>query len=188
MAQHDKTKPDAAADDTAFRDAMRDVRPLAQGASRIAPTPRKARRIVRTAAAPGVDLDSAMPLIDTERAADLSPESVLSHRRPGVRDQVLRRLRRGLIPVEAELDLHGLTQSVARSLTAHFIDASREAHVRCVRIIHGKGMRSGTRGAILKSALNGWLRRHPDVMAFASARPIDGGTGAVYVLLRAWRL
>ena len=54
-----------------------------------------------------------------------------------------------------------------------------------MRIIHGKGYRSGARGPILKSAVNDWLRRDMDVMAFVSARPIDGGTGAVYVLLRA---
>ncbi len=54
-----------------------------------------------------------------------------------------------------------------------------------MRIIHGKGYRSGARGPLLKIAVNLWLRRHPDVMAFTSARPIDGGTGAVYVLLRA---
>jgi len=185
MAKHNDTKPDASADDAAFRAAMQDVRPLAPGATRITPALRKVHRFIRKAAASSIDLDAAMPLIDAEGGADISAEQVLSHRRPGVRDQVLRRLRRGLIPVEAELDLHGVTQSVARSLTARFIDSSRGAGLRCVRIIHGKGIRSGTRGAILKSALNGWLRRHPDVMAFASARPIDGGTGAAYVLLRA---
>jgi DNA-nicking Smr family endonuclease len=184
MAKRNDTKPDAAADDEAFHAAMQGVRPLAQIAARIVPALRKLRRSIRTAHA-GIDLDAAMPLIATEGGADISAEEVLSHRRPGVRDQVLRRLRRGLIPVEAELDLHGVTQSVARSLTAQFIESARQGGLRCVRIIHGKGMRSGGRGAILKSALNGWLRRHPDVLAFTSARPIDGGTGAVYVLLRA---
>jgi DNA-nicking Smr family endonuclease len=185
MAKRNDLKPDSAADDAAFREAMRDVTPLSASAARIAPAPRKLRRAARVVASSGIDLEAAMPLIATEGGADVSPEEVLSHRRPGVRDQALRRLRRGLIPVQAQLDLHGLTQSVARSLTAQFIDSSRQSGLRCVRIIHGKGMRSGTRGAILKSALNGWLRRHPDVMAFASARPIDGGTGAAYVLLRA---
>jgi DNA-nicking Smr family endonuclease len=185
MAKHKDTKPDAAADGAAFRAAMQDVKPLAQMATRIVPSLRKLRHSIRRAVAPGIDLDAEMPLIASESGADISPDAVLSYRRPGVRDQVLRRLRRGLIPVEAELDLHGVTQSVARSLTAQFIDTSRQGGLRCVRIIHGKGMRSGGRGAILKSALNGWLRRHPDVMAFTSARPIDGGTGAAYVLLRA---
>jgi len=185
MAKRNDTKPDAAADDAEFRAAMRDVTPLAQIGARIMPALRKLRHSLRNAAAPLIDLDAAMPLIAPQGGADISPGEVLSHRRPGVRDQVLRRLRRGLIPVEAELDLHGVTQSIARTLTAQFIESSRQRGLRCVCIIHGKGMRSGGRGAILKSALNGWLRRHPDVMAFTSARPIDGGTGAAYVLLRA---
>ena len=185
MTKQNDTKPDAAADDAAFRAAMRDVKPLPPGATRVAPAPRKLRRSLRRHAEPSVDLDAAMPLIAADGGADVSPEEVLSYRRAGVREQELRRLRRGQIPVESELDLHGVTQSVARSLTAEFIDSARASGVRCVRIIHGKGIRSGGRGAILKSALNGWLRRHPDVMAFASARPIDGGTGAAYVLLRA---
>ncbi len=184
MAKHNDTKPGAGAEHAEFRAAMADVRPLKSGAVRISPAPRKPRRVIRKAATSGVELQE-MPLIDAESGADISPEELLSHRRPGVRDQVLRRLRRGLIPIEAQLDLHGVTQSVARSLTVQFIDSARASGLRCVRIIHGKGMRSGSRGAILKSALNGWLRHHPDVMAFSSARPIDGGAGAAYVLLRA---
>jgi DNA-nicking Smr family endonuclease len=108
----------------------------------------------------------------------------LSFQRAGVRTQVMRRLRRGLYPAEDELDLHGLNQSAARDLLADFIARSRDSGRRCVRIIHGKGYRSGARGAVLKTAVNLWLRRHTDVMAFTSARAIDGGTGALYVLLR----
>ena len=99
-------------------------------------------------------------------------------RRPGVRTQTLRHLRRGLFPVEDELDLHGLNQSAARDSLAEFIEQSRGAGYRCVRIVHGKGYRSGARGPILKIAVNSWLQRHGDVMAFTSARTIDGGTGA----------
>ncbi len=99
--------------------------------------------------------------------------------------QELRRLRRGLYPVEEELDLHGLSQAAARDNLAQFLVQNRDAGRRCVKIIHGKGYRSGARGPILKIAVNSWLRRHADVMAFISTRPIDGGTGAVYVLLRA---
>jgi DNA-nicking Smr family endonuclease len=186
MTKRSVTKPGVSADELAFREAMRDVRPLPPGAATREPAVRKPRKPLRKmATAAGPDLDASMPLISADSGASVTPEQVLSHRRPGVRDQVLRRLRRGLIPLEAELDLHGVSQSVARTLTAHFIDSSRQSGLRCVRIIHGKGMRSGTRGAVLKSALNEWLRRHPDVMAFTSARPIDGGTGAAYVLLRA---
>jgi DNA-nicking Smr family endonuclease len=109
----------------------------------------------------------------------------LSFQRAGVRIQVMRRLRRGLFPIADELDLHGLNQAAARDQLADFIAGSRDRGYRCVRILHGKGYRSGARGPVLKAAVNLWLRRHMDVMAFVSARAMDGGAGAVYVLLRA---
>lgn len=172
--------PPARADDT-FRAAMRDVRPLAQTAVRVTPIKAKpARRRPAAEAAHRQDID-AMPLV----TANVQGEERLAYRKPGVRDQVARRLRRGLYPIEGDLDLHGLSQAHARMLLADFIASSHAQGRRCVRVIHGKGMRSGERGAVLKSAVNEWLRRHFDVMAFTSARPLDGGAGALYVLLRA---
>ncbi len=172
-------------DTRAFRAAVKDVKPLtptppAPGLA--APRPR-ARLRRREEAAP--NLDESMPLIATPASDAPAGGDALTFQRAGVRTQVVRRLRRGLIPVEGELDLHGLTQSNARDQLAGFLAASRQAGRRCVRIIHGKGYRSGARGPVLKIAVDLWLRRHHDVMAFTSARGIDGGTGAVYVLLRA---
>jgi len=109
----------------------------------------------------------------------------LSFRRAGVRDQQMRKLRRGLIPIEDDLDLHGLTQAAARAELERFLDRQCEIGARCVRIVHGKGYRSGARGPVLKVLVNAWLKRRTEVIAFHSARAIDGGTGAVYVLLRA---
>jgi DNA-nicking Smr family endonuclease len=179
-------------DALAFRAAVRDVKPLEQapspnGLAKVGP---RARR--RKPSAMADDIDVAMPLVDPmpvvegsgERSA-VSGADVLAFHRAGVRPQVVRQLRRGLFPIEDELDLHGLTQSVARDYLAQFLTQNRDAGRRCVRIIHGKGYRSGARGPILKIAVDLWLRRHMNVIAFTSARPIDGGTGAVYVLLRA---
>jgi DNA-nicking Smr family endonuclease len=183
-----------------FRAAVRDVKPLeappmpagAAGTStriRKGVPPRGTTRETTRDA-----LDEAMPLLpiapDTASGASLSGAlpgggEALSFQRAGVRTQVVRRLRRGLIPIDGELDLHGLRQTAARDQLADFLTYSRNAGWRCVRIIHGKGHRSGARGAVLKAAVDLWLRRHHDVMAFTSARAIDGGTGAVYVLLRA---
>jgi DNA-nicking Smr family endonuclease len=183
-------EPPAAGDSTdaaAFRTAMRDVKPLAAHPPRVPPhvppaLTRRARiRPPRPEAAE--DLDVIMPLIAGAAGEDAAAS--LSFKRGGVRDQVMRRLRRGLIPSEDELDLHGLNQTEARDRLADFIAHSRDAGRRCVRVVHGKGYRSGARGPILKTAVNLWLRRHLDVMAFTSAKVIDGGTGAVYVLLRA---
>ncbi len=183
----------AAADVEAFRAAVRDVTPLAQtpAATGLA-TPAPRARLRKNAASATENLDAAMPLIGPlpeEEAAlagqAMTGDATLAFQRAGVRTQVVRRLRRGLYPIDDELDLHGLTQNAARHQLAEFIARSRDEGCRCVRIIHGKGYRSGARGPVLKTAVNLWLRRHLDVMAFVSARAIDGGAGAVYVLLRA---
>ena len=183
---------DATADAQTFRAAVRDVTPLAQttpAAGLAKPKPRASAR--RAAASASENLDEAMPLVGaltaneaTSTAHVVTGDDALSFQRAGVRIQVMRRLRRGLYPVEDELDLHGHNQAAARELLADFIARSRDGGCRCVRIIHGKGYLSGARGPILKTAVNLWLRRHMDVMAFVSARAIDGGAGAVYVLLR----
>jgi DNA-nicking Smr family endonuclease len=184
------TTDDAAADARSFRAAVRDVTPLAQPPSSkglAAPKPRPRRS--ETAPHAVQNLDATMPLVGTvppgETPDAVTGEGALSFQRGGVRVQVMRRLRRGLYPIDDELDLHGLSQTAARNQLADFIARSRGGGCRCVRIIHGKGYRSGARGPVLKTAVNLWLRRHLDVMAFVSARAIDGGAGAVYVLLRA---
>ncbi len=192
MAKQHTTTPGIAApgseDALAFRAAVRDVKPLVQkplpqGLAKTAAHARRRR--------PGAVLESPdMPLLDPAPLMDSATPVIagtdpLAFQRAGVRTQVVRKLRRGLFPIEDELDLHGLTQMAARDQLARFLAYNRDAGRRCIRIIHGKGYRSGTRGPILKIAVDLWLRRHPDVMAFTSARPIDGGTGAVYVLLRA---
>jgi DNA-nicking Smr family endonuclease len=167
-----------------FRAAVRDVTPLPtpadppQGSAR----PRPARR--RAPIVESASLGDVVAVDDAPGAAAPSAADPLSYRRSGVRDQTLRRLRRGRYPVEDELDLHGLNQAAARDHLAEFIASSRHAGLRCVRVVHGKGYRSGARGPVLKIAVNTWLKRHADVLAFTSARAIDGGTGAVYVLLR----
>jgi DNA-nicking Smr family endonuclease len=180
------------ADASAFRAAVRDVKPLVQPPAAAGLAKARPRTRVRRTAEAVENLDDVMPLIPTPPSGEAASieeaaagSAALSFHRAGVRIQVMRRLRRGLYPIEDELDLHGLNQSVARDRLADFIARSRDSGRRCVRIIHGKGSRSGTRGPVLKTAVNLWLRRHMDVMAFISARAIDGGTGAVYVLLRA---
>jgi DNA-nicking Smr family endonuclease len=186
-----RSEHDAAADASEFRAAVRDVKPLEQiprAAGLAKPKPRARLRRPQLSAAENID--EMMPLIasaaiEGASIGDAAMSATLSFQRAGVRTQVMRRLRRGLIPVEDELDLHGLNQAAARDRLAEFIVAARDSGRRCVRVIHGKGYRSGLRGPVLKTAVDLWLRRHIDVMAFSSARAIDGGTGALYVLLRA---
>jgi DNA-nicking Smr family endonuclease len=180
-----------AADDVReFRAAVRDVKPLEQTAMAAGLAKPKPRVRLRRPAPAAQDLDEMMPLIASGADAGASNgepamSAALSFQRAGVRTQVMRRLRRGLFPVEDELDLHGLNQAAARDRLAEFIVRARDSGHRCIRVIHGKGYRSGARGPVLKTAVDLWLRRHIDVLAFSSARAIDGGTGALYVLLRA---
>ena len=179
----------------AFRSAVRDVRPLVQAATPAvaAAASKAASRARRRRPLSGYEnLDELMPLLDPTpvvtggvEPAPSAADATRSFQREGVQTQVMRRLRRGLFPIDAELDLHGMTQSIARAELARFIQLNRDRGHRCVRVIHGKGYRSGVRGPVLKIAVDFWLRRHLDVMAFTSARSIDGGTGALYVLLRA---
>lgn len=169
-----------------FRRAMQDVRPL-RAARRVEPTRRRPRPEARFARAEraavlGESMLAPGPMIDAQ------PGDELLYRRPGISDAVFRRLRRGDYRVEAELDLHGLTGAECATRLAEFLRFARDQGLGCVRIIHGKGLRSGNRGPVLKSMVNTLLRRAEPVLAFASARPAAGGTGATLVLLRRPRI
>lgn len=171
-------------DDELFRAAM-------QGVRRLPPSDRAADR--RTAVPPEARQRHADDLaVMQELLAEPDPEwmeaaETLSYTAPGVQDGVLRKLRRGTYRVQAELDLHGLNRDQARREVSHFIADCQLHDRRCLRIIHGKGNGSPNSGPVLKRYVDGWLRRHRSVQAFCSARPVDGGTGAVYVLISAGR-
>ncbi len=104
--------------------------------------------------------------------------------RPGLQQRTIKKLKRGQFSIERELDLHGMTAEQAKNAVNIFFNDCSLHDNRCVLIIHGKGFRTEEREPILKSMLNGWLRHRSDVLAFCSARIEDGGTGAIYVLLR----
>jgi DNA-nicking Smr family endonuclease len=107
--------------------------------------------------------------------------------RPGVPATALRKLKRGGWVIQAELDLHGLRADEARIALAEFLLQCARNDCRCVRIIHGKGLRSKNREPVLKHKLRHWLIQRNDVLAFCQARPADGGSGAATVLLRSSR-
>ena len=104
--------------------------------------------------------------------------------RPGISSRLLKKLRRGQLSVGAELDLHGKTVAESQKALSCFLEECGTLSIRCVRIIHGKGLGSPDGIPVIKSKLARWLKLRDDVVAFSSARPIDGGTGAVYVLLK----
>ena len=163
-----------------FREAVRGVRPLRAHTSPARPP--RARPRARFARA-----DRAAVLRESLEAQAFDPEALtgeaLAFNRPQIPTAVLRRLRRGDYRVQREIDLHGMTVAEAKLALREFLVGALEQHVRCVRIVHGKGLRSGHRGPVLKAAVSAVLRRTGAVLAYVSARPVDGGTGAVYVLL-----
>ena len=110
--------------------------------------------------------------------------AALRFHRPSVGRRTMRKLARGGYSVQAEIDLHGMTLDEARPRLADFIDYNAMQGKLCVRIVHGKGLGSGDRGPVLKNAVNRWLRKWESVLAFVSTRQVDGGTGAIYVLLQ----
>jgi DNA-nicking Smr family endonuclease len=106
---------------------------------------------------------------------------------PGIDRRLLRRLRHGEYAVQAHVDLHGLTTDEAKVRVQAFVQAARTASQRCVLIVHGRGLNSKDHIPVLKERLQVWLTRGRlarQVLCFATARPCDGGAGAVYVLLR----
>jgi DNA-nicking Smr family endonuclease len=123
-------------------------------------------------------------LTDTPDQAELETGDELLFSRAGLQHTLLRKLRRGQYSINMQLDLHGMTVTEARTALSHFLAQCRASNASCVRIIHGKGLGSRHQQPILKAKVNTWLRQRADVLAFCSARPADGGTGAVYVLLK----
>ncbi|MDT3707428.1 MAG: Smr/MutS family protein [Thiobacillus sp.] len=119
---------------------------------------------------------------DWEAAVSTGEELFFS--RPGVPTAALRKLRRGGWVIKGELDLHGHTGDEARVALALFLNRCMKDDRRCVRIIHGKGLGSKNRLPVLKNKVRHWLMQREDVLAFCQARAVDGGTGAVIVLLK----
>lgn len=123
-------------------------------------------------------------LSDGPDTSEIETGEELLFYRKGLQHGLLRKLRRGQFSVGAELDLHGMTVVESRGTLAPFLSACRLNDIRCVRIIHGKGYGSRHKQPVLKGKLNQWLQQRDEVLAFCSARAVDGGTGAVYVLLK----
>lgn len=163
-----------------FSEAMRGVRRLrSEHAANAAPKPHARARFTR-ADQQEVLRESLLPAADP---AVLETGDELVFRRPQVSEKILLHLRRGRYAVQNEIDLHGMTAAEAPLALRAFIADSLDRGMTCVRIIHGKGRGSGPRGPVLKNLVNNALRKYAAVLAFGSARPNDGGSGAVYVLL-----
>jgi len=166
-----------------FRRAVADVEPLAPSGrvtpqpAALAPIPRQHQIDEREALAQSLSDD-----IDIERL--LETDERLSFCRAGVGPESLRKLRRGHWVTQAQLDLHGLRTDEARDAVAAFISQCTRDGLRCVRIIHGKGLGSLNRQPVLKDKTLRWLTQRQEVIAFCQAPPFAGGSGALLVLLK----
>ena len=165
-----------------FRQAMRGIKPL-KSEARVPVTKPKPKPKAKFSKA---DERRALAesLEDDIDAIEHGYGAALRFHRQHVGKRTMRKLQRGGYSVQAEIDLHGMTVDEARPRLADFIDYCASQGKYCVRVVHGKGLGSGNRGPVLKNAVNRWLRKWDCVLAFVSTRQVDGGTGAVYVLLQ----
>jgi len=114
----------------------------------------------------------------------LETDETLSFRRPGIGTDVIRKLRRGDWTLQREIDLHGLRSDEAREALGAFIREAHKQGLRCVRVVHGKGLGSPGKTPVLKAKVQSWLIQKNQVLAFVQARPAEGGAGALVVLLQ----
>lgn len=177
-------EPADADDESLLREALKDVAPLPDAGKavlrRSPPPPVPKQRLREDEQVLADSLAQAPPV---EVGLETGEELVFL--RPGLPRQLLRKLKRGEWAVQDELDLHGLRSDDAQALVSEFLSRALRQGRRCVRVIHGKGMRSVSGEPVLKRKVGNWLARRDDVLAFVQARPEDGGSGAVLVLLKA---
>lgn len=170
-----------------FQQAVKDARPLPNEVkhARLHHPPKKPKPIPKQ-----FIKDEQQALADSLSdhyipAHELETGEELLYLRDGHSPDILSKLRRGHWVIQAAIDLHGLISDEARLYVATFLNDCKKHGLRCVRIVHGKGLGSRNREPVLKHKLRGWLMQRDEVIAYAQARKNDGGSGAVIVLLKA---
>lgn len=176
-----KRKPDAsisAEERALFRNSMTGVNPLTNDKVHHALTSKKrTSQIIETSS------ESSM-FVASPWTEAIHHDHPLLYVNGGITLKRQRQLRQGKIEPQRRLDLHGQTLNQSAASLSRFLSDCTATNVNSVLIIHGKGYNSGANGPVLKAHITHWLKSHPAVLAFSSAQPCDGGTGAVYVLLR----
>ncbi|SAK75064.1 Smr protein/MutS2 [Caballeronia fortuita] len=177
----------------AEREAVEDAGEFRRAIGEVEPLKTPPRTTITRMPPPPVPLQSRRDeeaVLQEALSDEYDPESLLdidetlSFYRPGISQEVVRKLRRGAWIVQAQLDLHGMRREEAREALAEFIRESVKRGLRCLRVIHGKGLGSIGKEPVLKGKVRAWLVQKSEVIAFCQARPHDGGAGAVLVLLQ----
>ena len=180
------TAAEDADEETLLRDALKGVAPLRDSGraalQRPPPAPIPVQALRDDELVLQESLSDQMPM---EVGLETGEELVFL--RNGLSNQILKKLRRGFWATQDHLDLHGLRVEEARTLLVSFLNDALKDGFRCVRIVHGKGLRSKNAEPVLKRKIGNWLGQRDEVLAFVQARPEDGGGGAVMVLLKAKR-
>jgi DNA-nicking Smr family endonuclease len=171
-------------DEALLREALKDVAPIPDpGKVALRRRPPRPIPVQKLRDDKQVLQDSLSDQIPFEVGLETGDE--LMFLREGLSNMVLRKLRRGHWVAQDQLDLHGLRSEEARQLLVEFLNEALARGLRCVRIVHGKGLRSENREPVLKRKVGNWLAQRDEVLGFVQARPEDGGSGAVAVLLKA---
>jgi DNA-nicking Smr family endonuclease len=166
-----------------FREAVRDVRPLT------APSVYSFKKNFQPRPIPKSFVHSERQFLDSLSdhfmpASELEAGEALLYLRAGHSPDILSKLRRGYWIIQATIDLHGLISNEARFYVATFLSDCQKHGIRCVRIVHGKGLGSRNQAPVLKEKLRNWLMQKDEVIAYTEARKQEGGSGAVIVLLK----
>ncbi len=193
QAAHARAQAEAAARAAERKQREAETQLFARAVGPVQPLPdRKQARLPKPPAAPVArqfQQDEAAALRDSlsdgfDVSSLLDTDEALSFRRPGIGPDVTRKLRKGDWAIQREIDLHGLRSDEARLALAEFIREAHRQGLRCVRVVHGKGLGSPGKTPVLKSKVHSWLVQKNQVMAFVQAKPAEGGAGALVVLLR----
>lgn len=167
-----------------FRRSIGDVKPLSPKDKAALQSPRPSPVARQHLADEQAALEQSLSdEFDVESLLDT--DEALSYAREGISSDTLRKLRRGHWVIQAQLDLHGMRTEEAREALVEFLRNACKCGLRCVRVVHGKGLGSFMKEPVLKSKVRRWLVQKEEVIAFAQARAADGGAGALVVLLKA---
>lgn len=183
-AERARREQESRRDADLFRRTVGDISPLSQPGKAV-PTPPRPLPIPRQRMA---DEQAALEeSLSDEFNVDtlLDTDHELSYARVGIGPDTLRKLRRGHWVIQSQLDLHGMRRDEAREALAEFLRNAVKRGIRCVRIIHGKGLGSANKEPVLKNKVRSWLVQKEEVIAFCQARAAEGGSGALVVLLKA---